>query len=170
MTRDHLASAVGVSRQAVDGWLDAGARPKDEHLALIAKALSGTNGDDAERLEAELRRGYFLQELAAKLASAVSRGTTEFFTTSLAVLVNWLVPLFSRLAVRRANGIASEDDQNRSVQWARRLAVLGSSAPIAGPLLRAMADSQGDKDWKLAIQGAQTPWLGYLQMQHVQLV
>lgn len=169
VTRDALASKVSVSRQAVDGWLDGGARPKDEHLALIARALSGAKHGDVDGLEAELRRGYFLQELGDRMASAVSRGTTEFFATSLAVLVNWLLPFFSRIAARTADGNIRWNDQSRSVQWARNLAVVGATTRAARPLLKAMADFQGDREWKLAIQGAQTTWLGYLQLKHAQL-
>ncbi len=161
MTRDELANAGGVARQSADGWLDKGARPREERLSGIAKELAPRLGHDGSAgLTARLRRAYVLAAACDRLALVVGRPLVEMLAASLAMFIHRGVD-----ALRSgASGPDGEDPARtaRKAAAAMSLFLTGSSSPFAPGMLRIFWEDQADPEWRLAAQAAGIDWYAYI--------
>ena len=161
VTRDGLAQAAGVARQSADGWLDKDARPGEERLSGIAKALApGLGHDGPAGLTAQLRRAYVLATACDRLALVVGRPLVEMLTGSLAMFIHRGVDALRSAA----SGPDGEDPARtaRKATAARSLFLVGSSSPFAPGMLRTFWEDQGDPEWRLAAQAAGIDWYAYI--------
>ena len=144
-----LAESVGVHENAVEAWLYRGARPSDENLAKIGRALA-SNGDpyECEILVRDLRRLYWIGEVAEILGKYVGSEAVEDIAVRL-----------RRYVSRTGLDLDDESVAKPRPSDLEELATVGAYAPLAQPLLAALAKSESDEEWKDDLMAAGSDWV-----------
>ena len=137
LSLDEFSERVGVSVNAVDGWMYSGARPLNDNLVSIADVLADSAGADSAGLERELRALYWISDVAELLVEHIGEEA--------------VVEAMSRL--RRYAGLAFDVIADRvrvegRAEMLRALADRGVSARDAGPLLAALRAQESDAEWR----------------------
>ena len=148
LTRDHLAARIEVSPTSVDNWLDGRNPPADRYVEPLARELAW--GDEAVSgpLARELRRQFTLARLCDVLSCAVGRDQ-----------VISAVGAVSRLAgaLFESAGPGVFPEREMTILGSR-LFLMGSDAPAARGLLRALAAELSDEQLRAAVMDATVPW------------
>ena len=144
-----LAESVGVHETAAEGWVYRGARPSDENLAKIGRALA-SNGDplECELIVRDLRRLYWISEIAEILGEHIGTEAVEDIVVRL-----------RRYVSRACLTIDDESVANPRTSDLEELATVGAYAPLAQPLLVALAKSESDDEWKDDLMAAGSDWV-----------
>ena len=149
LTLEYLTERVGVDDHTVDAWMYDGARPSDDNLRKIARALAdGIEGSRASDITLELRALYWISDVAGLLAEHISVEAMED-------------------AVGRLHGYATIayriiEDQFPAESRAADLTVLadmGVGARVANPLLAALIEQEPDDDWREDLRPMGIDWI-----------
>ena len=144
-----FAESVGVSKNAAEGWVYRGARPSDENLAKIGKALASDDDPrECELVVRDLRRLYWFSEVVGILGEYV--GTAAVQDT-----VHRLRRYVSQVYLT----IGDESISKPRPADLAELAIRGISAPLAQPLLSALVSYESDDKWKKDISAAGSNWI-----------
>lgn len=150
LTLYDFTESVGVWKSAVEAWLYKGARPSDQNLAKIARALSPeSNLSEEARILRELRRFYITRDIAALL---------EQFIGSEAV--GDIVGRLRQYALRAYRIINDEATTETSPDELLDLAIFGADSIYSKPLLAALVTLESDDDWKEDLLAAGSDWVG----------
>ena len=150
LTLWDFAEGVGVSKNAVDGWMYDGIRPHDEHLAKIASVLSsGTDTAVGAAMLRELRLLYWLSDIAQNLAEHIGEDAVDD-------IVSHLHGYASQIHGFINDGPEFSFDPSSLEE----LASQGSRSPLAQPLLAQLANSEDDREWKDDLSAAGSDWIG----------
>ena len=150
LTRDQMAARLRISYTSVDNWLDGKNRPTPENIAALADTLAGQTRDmEARQLEREIHRQFTLSQLADLLVPWIGRERIIDLSTALVRFV-WLITEdvrgMDRPPIEEAAG-------------AELIALLfGTADPSTHVLLRNLAQSETDEDWKRDILAAAIDW------------
>ena len=144
-----LAESVGVHENTVEGWIYQGTRPSEENLTKIGKALA-SNGDpdECELMIRELRRLYWVSEIAEVLEKYVGTDAVEDVAIRLRRYVQWVCLALNDGHVAKPRPSDLEE-----------LATVGVYASLAQPLLAALARSESDDEWKDDLMSAGSDWV-----------
>lgn len=149
---ERLAEQVGVTGNAVDGWMYHGVRPSEQNLAALAEALSVEGGAGGQaNLLAELRRFYWASDLIELLKESLGSEAVENLLGRLRA--------YAELAISIIEGMELDQAEREAVAG---LTLLGSNASIAGGLLGCLAAKESDEEWRaalIAISGDWTRWV-----------
>ena len=148
VTLEEIAEQVGVSDNAVDAWMYRGARPSDRNLVALSEALS-PEGDSAARahLLTELRRTYWASDLVGALEERLGSAAVD--------------ELLGRIQVYsgQALGIISVADSPHAAQGGIvDLALRGSAALLAPPLLQRLYAEEGNDEWRQDLAAVASDW------------
>ena len=139
-----FAEAVGVTFGAAEAWVYDGTRPSGENLAKIASVLSPVNGpSETKRVLRELRRLYWISDLAALLENFIGPGAVD------EILVR--LKTYSCQALRIIDDRVSED---KRPDVAAELASTGTHCHFARSLLAEMASHEPDGEWQKDLKAA----------------
>ena len=144
-----LAEAADVHENTVEGWVYRGARPSDEHLAEIGRALGSKGGpDERELMIRDLRRLYWVSDIAEVLGPHIGIEAVADIAARLrryASQAYLVINDGSAAAVRRAD---LED-----------LAARGARAALARPVLAELIRCEPDGEWRADLAAAGSGWL-----------
>ena len=144
-----LAEAAGVHENAVEGWLYRGARPSDENLVKIGRAL-GSNGGlhECELIVRDLRRLYWVSDIAETLGKHVG---TEAVADIVARLRRYASQAY----------LTIDDESAATVRRAalEELVTRGARTPLAQPVLTALVSHEADEEWREDLAAAGSDWL-----------
>lgn len=169
-TREQLTESCEVSRQAVDGWLDKGARPTDLHISKIAASLAPGLNVSPQKLEESLRRDYLCQFLSDRLSDSVGRETVEVMASALMMMVDWQLRGYSEVYPVPDNVQAwagRPADLEAEILKITRIALMGCEDPGSKPFVRWIADNEANAEWRLALEAACFDSSHYLQLQYL---
>lgn len=143
-----FAEAVGVSDNAAQAWLYQGARPTDDNLAGIARALaSNTENDESNRLLRELRKLYWVSDLAEILGGFIGDEAVD----------EMLIHL-RRYASLLCDIIDDKIDKPVRSDVLGSLAAVGAHSEFSGSLLTALVSHEPDIGWKEDLTAAASDW------------
>ena len=144
-----LAELVGVHENTAENWVYQGARPSDENLMRIGRALT-PNGDpyQCELMIRDLRRLYWISELAETLGKYVGADAVEDMAVRLRRYVSWACLALDDSSIAKARPSDLEE-----------LATIGAYAPLAQRLLEALAKNEPDEEWKDDLNSAGSDWV-----------
>jgi tetratricopeptide (TPR) repeat protein/ribosomal protein S16 len=150
-TREHIAKEIDISDNTVDSWIDAGARPSDEHLRRLADVLE-TSGTltFGERAVGKLRRHYLLSTLCDSLATHVGRETTIDLATAWVRFTNGLLTLLKGYSESAALGDTL-------------ILALGTEFEHSADLLEHLWRTESDPVWRADLLAAPGDWIPRLQ-------
>ena len=141
---------IGVSDNAVEGWLYGGARPRDENLAKIATALSSGGEPCAkESVLRELRLLYWVSDIAESMSEHVGSEAVED-----------IIVRFHDYALLVYDGINDGGRNCLSLTDVAELAARGSRSPVAQSLLSQLVDRETDPEWKDDLAASGSDWIG----------
>ena len=125
-----------------------GARPSDQNLVALAKALA-MDGDSSRQVHllAELRRFFWASDLLELLSEHLDPGVVEALLGRFRNYAELALDVSDRVKLNQAE---SED--------ILALAFLGSSAPIGGVLLAGLAAQETDEEWRKDLNVASGDW------------
>lgn len=150
LSQYDFIGSVGVNKSAVEAWLYRGARPRDENLVKIAKALSsGSEPSESSQILRELRRLYMTSDVAVLLGEFIG---VEAVGEILGRLRRYASHTYRILDDR----IATEPSHNLLVD----IATFGSESEFSKPLLDALIASESDDEWKEDLLAAGSDWVG----------
>ena len=145
---DDFAEAVDVTDNPAQAWLYDGARPTDEHLANIAKALGcEADPDEHSGVLRELRRLYWVSDVAGVLGGFIG---TDAMDEIIGRLHRYVALLFAAIDER--------------IDWAVRSDVLGSLAAVgthsefSAGLFAAVVSHEADEEWQKDLKAAASNW------------
>lgn len=148
LSLEQLAEQVGVSNNTVDAWTYHGARPSDQNLVALAKALVlHGNSSQQVHLLAELRRFFWASDLLELLNEHLDPEVVEALFGRFRSYTELAFAVIDRVKLHQAE---SED--------IIALAFLGSSAPIGGVLLAELATQETDEEWRKDLTVASGDW------------
>ena len=144
-----FAESVGVSDNTVEAWLYHGARPSDDNLGKIAKALADRiEGSDTSGVERELRGLYWVSDVAGLLAEYIGNEAVE--------------DAVSRMHRYAGATFRIIEDQFPVEDRAADLAVLadlGAGARLAEPLLAGLLEDEQDAEWQEDLRSTGMDWV-----------
>ena len=144
-----FAELVGVHENTAENWVYQGARPSDENLMKIGRALT-PNGDPYgfELMVRDLRRLYWISELAETLGKYVGAEAVEDMAVRLRRYASWAC-------------LALDDSSSAKPRPSdlEELATLGAYSSLAQPLLEALAKNEADEEWKDDLNSASSDWV-----------
>ena len=144
-----LAEAADVHENAVEGWVYRGARPSDEHLAKVGRALGSKGGPlGCELMVRDLRRLYWVSDIAEVLGKHIGAEAVADIAARLrryASQAYLVIDDESAIAVRRVDLV--------------ELATRGARAPLARPVLAALVSREPDEEWRKDLAAAGSGWL-----------
>lgn len=149
LSLESLAEAVEVTDNAVDSWMYRGARPSDDNLLKIAKALADRiAGSSAAGIALELRALYWISEVAALLAEHIGDEAVD--------------EVIGRLHWYAEETYRTVDEQfpvaNRTADLTV-LADLGVGTRIAEPLLSGLIEREPDDEWRKDLRSTGMDWV-----------
>ena len=145
---DDFAEAAGVTDNAGQAWLYDGARPTDDHLACIASALaSGVEADDRNRRLRELRKLYWVSDVAEVLGGFIGIEDTDE-----------IVGRLHRYAARLYAAIDERMDAAVKPDVLGSLAAVGAYSEFSSGLLEALISSEPDEEWREDLRAAASNW------------
>ena len=150
LTRERLASCLNVSDTAVDNWLDGKNRPTPENIVAIAEVLARCTRDaTAKQLELEIHRHFTLAHIADLLVPWIGRGQVIDLSASLVRFI-WII----------TRDVKDMDREPIEVAAGVELTALrfGSEHPLTHTLLRNLALTEADVNWKEYILAAAINW------------
>ena len=154
-----FAEKVGVSNNAVDGWLYRGVRPHDDNLAKIASTLaSGSEPSANETILRELRLLYWISDIAESLSEHIGGEASDD-------IVVRLHDYTSQVYLK----INSDSRFNMRLTDIEELAARGSRSPLASPLLSQLQEQETDDEWKEDLYAAGSDWIGRVLSVNYQL-
>ena len=154
-----FAEAVGVTDSTVEGWVYHGARPSDENIAKIGKALApDCDLHECDRIVRNLRLLYWVSDIAGILGNHVGAEAVED-------LVDHLRRYSSQAYLAIDELPAADPSPNNLVE----LATAGASAPLAQPLLAILANHESDDEWKEYLLSAGSDWVGRVLRANLQV-
>lgn len=143
-----FAEAAGASDNAAQAWLYDGARPTDGHLAGIASALApGVETEDRNRLLRELRRLYWVSDVAEVLGGFIGVDETDE-----------IVERLNRYAGRLYAVIDERMDAGVKPDVLGSLAAVGAHSEFARGLLEALIPGEPDEEWQEDLRAAAANW------------
>ena len=143
-SRFEFSEKVHVDPNTVDEWVDRGSRPHSKNLRNIAKALTKDGDSDGRvRVLRELRRLYWASDLAVVLGDYIG-------TDAVAEIVGHL----KHYATRFYDSIEDQIEAKARPSALTDLLSLGAESRFSEPLLRALADTETDNDWREDILAA----------------
>ena len=150
LTREHLASCLDVSDTAVDNWLDGKNRPTPEKIAAIADALARhTESVTAEQLELEIHRQFTFAHISDLLVPWIGRESVTDLSSALVRFV-WLITDDVEDMVREP----IEEAAGAEMTALR----FGTAHTLTHTLLRNLAVTESDVNWKMCILAAADDW------------
>ena len=145
-----FTESVGVSKSAVEAWLYRGARPRDENLVKIAKALSsGRESSENAQVLSELRRLYVTSALVNLLEEYIG---SESASEALGRLRRYASQAYQIIE----DGTLAEfrrDDLDDIVTF-------GANSKFSEPLLAVLVAFESDNEWKDDLLVAGSDWVG----------
>lgn len=150
LTREQLASCLNGSDTAVDNWMDGKNRPTPENIVTIAEVLARCTQDaTAKQLELEIHRHFTLAHIADLLVPWIGRKQLIDLSASLVRFI-WLI----------TRDVDDMDREPIEVSAGAELTALrfGSAHPLTHALLRNLALTEADVNWKEYILAAAINW------------
>ncbi len=145
-----FADEVGVTENAVEGWLYGGARPRDENLAKIATALSsGIEQFADEDILRELRLLYWVSDIAETMSKHLGSDA-----------VKEIIVQFHEYASLIHDEISDAGQNCLSMNAVAELAARGTRSPVAKTFLAQLVDRETDPEWKKDLSAAGSDWIG----------
>ena len=143
-----FAEAADVVDNTAQAWLYDGARPSDDHLACIARALApGDEADERYRLLRELRMLYWVSDVAEVLGGFIGMDAMDEITGCL-----------HRYASRLYTAIDERMDAAVKPDVLGSLAAVGAQSEFSSGLLTALIPSEPDEEWQEDLRAAATNW------------
>ena len=137
-SRFKFSEDVHVDVNTVDEWVDHGSRPLGKNLRNIAKALTKDgNSDKRAQVLRELRRLYWASDLAVALGEYIG-------SDSVAEIVEHL-KLYAALVY---DSIEDHIEYEARPSALADLLSLGAESRISEPLLRALASTEINNEWR----------------------
>ena len=143
-----LAESARVSDNTVEAWVYEGARPSDDNLASVTRALVPTaDPDQCDRLLREFRKLYWTSDVAGILSELIGPESA-----------NEIVSRMHRYA-SLLYGII-DDKMDAAVRWnvLGSLATLGAHSEFSEALLAALVPNEPDSEWKEDLRAAAGNW------------
>ena len=149
LTLMNFAEKLKKSDTAAQAWLYSGARPSDKNIVRVGEVLA-PEGDDDERnhLVRELRRLYWISDLASTLEQHVGTGNLREDLSHLRRYASAMHSFLEDGSIIETDAAALTD-----------LVMLGTRSPLAEPLLSALARYESDVEWKEDILSAGSDWI-----------
>ena len=143
-----FAEAAGVSENAAQAWLYDGTRPTDDHLAGIASALApDVEPDDRDRLLRELRRLYWVSDVAEVLGGFIGMDEADE-----------IVGRLHRYAGRLYAAIDERIDAAVKPDVLGSLAAVGAHSEFSRGLLGALIPGEPAEEWEEDLRAAASNW------------
>ena len=144
-----FAELAGVSSSAVEAWLYHGARPSDDRLVGIAKALA-SKGEPSEwqGIARELRRFYWMSDVSRILGDYIGAET-----------VGEIVGRLHKYSALVCQIIEEEPDYETRAASLVELGTLSVRSQLAEPLLKTLASHETDQEWKQDLTSAGSDWI-----------
>ena len=150
VTRETFSEKMDVSVNTVDSWLDKGARPRVEHLDIIAAELASHIDDvDAATLRQQLRRHYAFSAICDLLSTHLGRDAVIELATNLTKYIS------RNFAGLKAHSKLEADDAARRQFF---ILLLGANFVGSEHLLRALWRREDDPLWRTELMAASKPW------------
>jgi hypothetical protein len=159
LSRDRLAAAAHVDAHTIDAWLDAGVRPQDENLHDLVIALSEHGAGDREALLRELRRGYGLRDLHARVVEAVGEDHAAGIAHRLVGYAVWMLGL-PRVSKK------SLEENDLKMHLALTIGSLGRERldlKFVESMLNSVWRVEVDPVWRTSIKAATRSWFEHMQ-------
>ena len=143
-----FAEAVGVSDNAAQAWLYHGARPTDDNLVGIARALaSNAESDESNQLLRELRKLYWVSDVAEILGGFIGDEAVDEMLIHLHRYTSLLCDI-----------IDDKIDEAVYSDVLGSVAALGAHSEFSGLLLTALVLHEPDTGWKEDLSAAGSDW------------
>ena len=144
-----FAELARVSSSTVEAWLYQGARPSDDRLVGIAKALA-SKGEPSEwqGIASELRRLYWISDVSRILGDYIG-----------VEAVGEIVGRLHQYSALASQIIEEKSDHEIRSDSLVELGILGVRSQLAEPLLKALASQETDHEWKQDLTSAGSNWI-----------
>lgn len=145
-----LAEEVGVDQNAAERWLYESARPSDENLARIGRALTQDGSSQrSDLMIRELRRLYWISDIAGILAKYLGADAVDDIADHL------------HRYTSQAYGILNDESlAARSPDGMTELASRGAASALARHLLPRLAAHEADDGWRNDLSATGSDWIG----------
>ena len=148
LSLEDLARKVEVDDHTVDAWMYHGARPFNDNLAKIAKALADNIEDsNTSGIALELRALYWISDVAGLLAEHIG-----------AEAVDDAIGRLHRYAEATYRIIEDQFPADDRATDLAVLADLGVGARLANPLLTALIEQESDDEWREDLRSTDMGW------------
>ena len=146
---NDFAESADVSNNTVEAWLYHGARPSDDNLVSIAKALaSDTDPGEADRLARELRQLYWTSDIAEILAGFIGAEAADEIAGRL-----------RRYASLICDSIDDKIAEATRADVLGSLAALGTQSEFSPALLAVLVTHEPDGEWEEDLKAAGSNWI-----------
>ncbi|KFE68259.1 hypothetical protein [Hyalangium minutum] len=155
VTREALATACKVEKQAVDKWLDAPLPPDRRIKSIVNVSLKQLPPEARREVSDDLLRLRLKAKLAERLAARIGWPELKELGRAFFRLTR------SALAALEQVSFASDEERARQlVEWLR----MGSDAPIAQKIQPRVAAAERDRYWAQVAQLSSEAWFKRLML------
>ena len=149
ITLDDLAIEVKADSHTVDAWMYHGARPSNDNLAKIAKALADKiEGSTTSGIVLELRALYWVSDVTGLLAEHIGAEAADDAIGRL--------HRYAEATHRIIEDQFHAEDRSANLTL---LAELGVGARLANPLLTALTEQEPDDEWREDLRSTGMDWV-----------
>ncbi len=155
ITREALARACNVSKQAVDKWLDMPLPPDRRIKSIVNVALGRLPSDERRRLSEQLLRLRLMAKLAERLAALI--GWAELKELGRAF---FRLTRAAREALEQVSFASDEERERQLVELLR----MGSDSSLAGAIQPQIEAAESNRHWAQVARLSSDDWLKRLAL------
>lgn len=144
-----LSEEVGVDQNAVERWIYDDARPTDENLLKIVRALTWNELPECrDQMTRDLRRLYWISDIMWMLSKYL--GTDA---------VNDIADRLYGYTCRAYGILAEEPFADRSAYRMAEMASRGAASELGRHLLARLSENETDEEWRLDLSASGSDWV-----------